>query len=614
LDATQELRASRITRRTRSLVTRPGLRKCASASVAAFALLACTGNITGTGVHPQGTGATAGTANGASTGGTSSATGGTSGAAVGGTGNGTSSGGPSGSGNSMPTADDQGHLPYSGPAAAAETLPARTWKLTHEQYAKSVQALLGKSIDVSELEPELDNGVYPNMSGSGIVRVSLATDYYDKAKAVTDALSATELAALVPNGQVAAASKSAFLASSIERAFRRPPSPEEVTTYGSIFELGASGGDIALGFRSVLRALMTAPCFLYRTEVGSDAAAKDFTLTDYEVASLLSYSLLDQPPSADLLAAATRGELTQTSSLASAVAKLLAMPDAMAELLTFATQWLKVYKFETKLSDDEPPLPQKDTTRFPGFDAVRQAMFEETRTFLAERAGPLGTLPALLTTPLPAPSGPLGAFYLSEPSGSAGGARTGVLALGTILSLRAKETSTSPTQRGLFVRDRFLCQEIHLPDVQPPDISETQARSMPKTTRELYEQHAAQATCRSCHRLLDSVGFNFEDLDAAGRFRTQENGVPIDTSGELLNTDVDGPMADHTALATALAKSEWVRECVATQAFRFYFGQVEADRGIPPIQAARAAIGKGTFRDAVAAVLSTPSTFRRVRP
>ena len=590
-------------------VMRARLRVSASTGVVALLLVGCTGNITGTGTPPPGAGA----ANANSIGGTSGGTtGGTS--AGGASGGGQGAGMPGSTGGSLPAPDGEGHLPYAAPTPGAEALPARTWKLSHEQYAKSAQALLGKAVDVSDLEPELDNGVYPNMSGSGIVRVPLATDYYDKAKALTDALSAGELAKLVPNGDISTASKPAFLASVIERAFRRPATPEEVTTYGTVFDLGASEGDTALGFRSVLRALLTAPQFLYRIEIGADATAKDFTLTDYEVASLLSYSLLDQPPNADLLAAASRGELTKAETLAAAVGKLLAAPEATTELLRFAQQWLKVYRFETKLSDDEPPFPQKDTARFPGFDGVRQAMFEETSAFLTAQAGPTGTLSALLTTPLPLPSGALGAFYLSEPSGAAGGTRTGVLALGTILALRAKETSTSPTQRGLFVRDRWLCQEIHLPDTQPPDISETQTRFMPKTTRELYEQHAAQASCRGCHRLLDSVGFNFEDLDAAGRFRTQENGVAIDTTGELLNTDVDGPIADHTELSNALAKSEWVRECVATQAFRFYFGQVEGDRGIPPIQAARAAIGKGTFRDAVAAVMSTPSTFRRVRP
>jgi len=578
-------------------------------------LVACNATITG---NAPGEGAQAATGgagpHGGSTGtmsaggvGAAPASGGSTGTSGGTTG--TMSGGTS----SMPDPDADGHLPYAAPAAAAEALPARTWKLSHEQYAKSVQALVGKAVDVSDMEPEIDNGVYPNMSGSGLVRVELATDYYDKAKAVTDALTAPELTALVPDKQLVAGSKATFISSIVGRAFRRPAAQDEVDAYGAIFDLGASGGDVSLGFRSVVRALLTSPNFLYRTEIGTDATANDFQLTGYEVASLLSYSLLDGPPTADLLAAANRGDLTNSATLATSVTALLATPEATAELQTFASEWLKVYKFETTLSADEPPYPQKDTTRFPGLDNIRQAMFDETTAFLTAQAGPTGTLPALLTTPVPMPTGPLGAFYLSDPTGSAGGTRTGVLALGTVMSLRAKETSTSPTQRGLFVRDRFLCQEIHLPDIAPPDISETEARVMPKTTRELYEQHAAQAACRGCHSLLDSVGFNFEDLDAAGRFRTQENGVAIDTTGDLLNTDVDGPMANHTELANALARSEWVRECVARQSFRFYFGEVEADRGIPPVQAARAAIAKGSFRDAAQAVMSTASTYHRVR-
>ncbi|HWP07308.1 MAG TPA: DUF1588 domain-containing protein [Polyangiaceae bacterium] len=589
-------------------------------ALGASLVIACNATISGAPSPGEGSGAQAATSGGMGphgAGSTSTMSAGGMGAAPASGGSTGTSGGTtgttSGGTNAMPDPDSEGHLPYAAPVAAAEALPARTWKLSHEQYAKSVQALVGKAVDVSDLEPEIDNGVYPNMSGSGLVRVALAGDYYDKAKALTDALTTQELTTLA-GGQLVAGSKAAFLAGIVERAFRRPAAQDELDAYGAIFDLGASGGDAALGFRSVLRALLTSPNFLYRTEIGTDAAAKDFQLTSYEVASLLSYSLLDTPPTADLLGAAKRGELTSPSTLATAVTSLLTTPEATAELQTFALEWLKIYKYETKLSADEPPYPQKDTTRFPGYDNVRQAMFDESTAFLKTQAGPTGTLSALLTTPLPMPTGALGNFYTSDATGSAGGTRTGVLALGTVLSLRAKETSTSPTQRGLFVRDRFLCQEIHLPDIAPPDISETQARIMPKTTRELYEQHAAQASCRSCHSLLDSVGFNFEDLDAAGRFRTQENGVAIDTSGDLLNTDVDGPMANHTELARALAKSEWVRECVARQAFRFYFGEVEADRGIPPVQAARAAIASGSFRDAAQAVMTTPSTYHRVRP
>lgn len=146
-----------------------------------------------------------------------------------------------------------------------------------------------------------------------------------------------------------------------------------------------------------------------------------------------------------------------------------------------------------------------------------------------------------------------------------------------------------------------------------PDLLQTLFRELPATTRELYALHAREPACAGCHRLLDSVGFSFEDFDGAARLRTLENGAPIDTRGELVNSDVDGSLASHAQLAERLAQSEWVRECVARQAFRFYFGDVEADRGVPAVQAARAALANGTFRDMVMALFSQPSTFSRVR-
>jgi hypothetical protein len=572
-------------------------------------LLGCSGNIEGLEPAPPGASAGSAGASSPSSGGASGrASGGSGGTPAGAGGTGVNTGGHAGNAagsSSVPAPNADGELPYAAPTPGPEALRARTWKLSHAEYARSVQAFLGVMPDTSLLTAELDNGVYPNMSGSGFVRVPLATDYYTLAETLTNGLSAAALAALVPGGALVASAKDTFLASALEKAFRRPARADEITEYGTLFELGAGSGDVALGFRAVLRALVTSPNFLYRTEIGSDSTAPSFTLTDHEVASLLSFSLLGEPPSSELYEKAGRGELTNVASLGAVVSELLASPRATQQLAAFATQWLKVHHFDSEV--------EKDEARFPDFAAIKQAMLDETTSFLGVNAGPTGTLGGLLTTPVPMPAGALGNFYRSEPSGGAGGVRTGVLALGTLLSARAKPTSSSPTLRGLFVRDRFLCQQIHLPEQQPPDIVETQIRQNPKTTRELYELHASQPACATCHLLLDSIGFNFEDLDAAGRFRTAENGVAIDTTGQLLNTDVNGPMANHTDLANALAESEWVRECVATQAFRFYFGVVEADRGIPPVQAARLAIGAGTFQDLVIAVMSSSSTFQRVR-
>jgi hypothetical protein len=89
---------------------------------------------------------------------------------------------------------------------------------------------------------------------------------------------------------------------------------------------------------------------------------------------------------------------------------------------------------------------------------------------------------------------------------------------------------------------------------------------------------------------------------------------PIDTSGELIGTDVDGKFATYVELSRALAQSAWVKECVARQAFRFYFGETEPDRGIPPVIAGTQALrDSGELGALVKGLLSSASTFERSR-
>lgn len=505
--------------------------------------------------------------------------------------------------------------PYDEPGEAAPELPARTFRLGHAQYAASVEALVGKSIDTSDLEPELDNGIYRNMSSSGLVRTDLLAEYYAKARQVTDALDTDELARLVPGHVLDAAHEDDFIEASVKRAFRRPATSAELEAYRELFDLGASEGDESAGFRSVLRALLASPHFLYRTELGDGAAGEGdaFSLTDYEVASLLSYGIEGRPPSGELLAAAENGELTEPASLEDHVRALAHDEMARDFWAAFAGEWLTLDGFETAGDPASPPFPEKDPDVFPGFDDVRRAMQAEALGFVATHSGFDATLSELLTSDVPEATGALGDFYRSDPSGADGGARHGVLALGALLALGAHETRGSPTQRGLFVRQKLLCQEVHPPGRAPPALGSTEAEAAAKTTRELYERHAKQAACAGCHAELDAIGFTFESFDGAGRFRTRENGVELDTSGELTDTDRDRTLRDHGELAEALSESEWVRECVATQAFRRYFGELEPERGVPPIQAARHALARGTFGDALVALWSTPSTYRRRR-
>jgi hypothetical protein len=528
---------------------------------------------------------------------------------------------PAQGGGGEPTPVPGTTLPYLEPTPADAALPARVWLLTPEEYARAVESVLGTSIDVSDLDPIPDNGVYPNMSASGVVRVNLAQQYTDKATAATEAVSEAALRAMVPCGSFEASCRDGFIAAVTNQAFRRPATAEELERYAGLFELGLGTSDATLPFRAVLRGVLTSPYFLYRTEIGAvaDEPSPTFRLTSHEVATFLSFSVLGRPPTPTLRAAADRGELTDPSTLQPRIAELFASPEAGDRFATFLVQWLRLHHFQDEV--------QKFEDVFPGFNAVKGAMFEETRTFLGQRGGLDGTLTGILTAPLPEAGGALAAFYASGSSSGATTPRIGLLSLGALLAKTAKQYLTSPTLRGLFVRDQLLCQHITLPaDFTPPPIEVTEASTPPKTTRELYALHAKDPACASCHALLDGVGFAFESFDGAGRYRTVETyqspsltapsagPQPVDASGELVGTDVDVKLASYVDLSQALASSAWVKECVTRQAFRYYFGELEPDRGLPAVIAGTQALrDTGVFGDLLKALIGTASTVERRR-
>ena len=524
-------------------------------------------------------------------------------------------GGAVGGSNGTPVPDAQGNLPYTAPTPAAAALPARAWRLTHAEYRKSVKEITGVDVDTTLFEPEADRGLFVNLSNTNFVRVNLAMNYQDAAEQVADMMTDAQLRALAPTcATLTSACKADFISGVLTRAYRRPPSAEEITETGSVFDVAATTdtGDAVFPFRAVVQAALTSPFFLYRTEIGAagSAAQPSFRLTDYEVASFLSYSVLGQAPPAALLSAAGRGELTNAATLKTNVDALLAMPQAAEPLRAFLFQWLTL----TKVNDDLYKFPEM----FPGFDGVRGAMVDEANAFFTANAGMGGTLRNLLTAPVPAPTGALATFYGAPGAGL--GTRAGWLGLGAFLAVAAHADQSSPTLRGTFVRERLLCQHMTIPQNVPVLTEVEQMGGQPKSTRELYIMHQ-KPECAACHDALDGVGFTFENFDGAGRFRTQElfrnqtTPVPIDATGKLVNTDVNRTLNNQADLAEALASSAWVRECASIQAFRYYFGYGgDVQRGIPPVMAGYQTLTSGgTMKDLLSAVASSASTFERVR-
>jgi hypothetical protein len=197
-----------------------------------------------------------------------------------------------------------------------------------------------------------------------------------------------------------------------------------------------------------------------------------------------------------------------------------------------------------------------------------------------------GKLATLLTASYSVLSGPLYELYgAARPAGAAADSwqkvdldprqRSGLLTQAGILASLAKEDRTSFIRRGKLIRAGLLCTPV--PDPPPGvDASET---DVPATTnaRERAAVHRDKPECAACHALFDPLGFAFEGYDAIGRFRTTENGEPIDTQTEIIATQaLNGQVEDAIDMVGKLARAEEVQRCVATQWLRFALGREDS--------------------------------------
>jgi Protein of unknown function (DUF1588)/Protein of unknown function (DUF1592)/Protein of unknown function (DUF1595)/Protein of unknown function (DUF1587) len=499
---------------------------------------------------------------------------------------------------------------------AGPELIARTWRLTHEQYQRAIADLFAVDIDLGNFAPETGNGNFVNFSSTAFVRQDLATNYFNIAKDVAAQLTGTQLATLT-SCNVEASCSAAFISELARKVFRRPAPADLAVRYRAIIDTAASSaepGAIEAGFRAVIAAMLNSPLFLYRTEMGAEAdeAKNNFELTDHELASELSFSLLGRIPPEWLSALADTGALRERAAIGDAVQRLLSDPAANTELARFLTEWLEVHDFDHATKSEDV---------FPGFDTAKPQMQAELTAFLAARGQQDNTLADLLIGAIPEVSSALTDYYFSDPSAPAdttATSRAGVLGLGIVLSDHAKSYLTSPTLRGTFVRKRFFCQEITLPaNFTPPPLSDTEVLKSARTTRELYEQHQADPTCAPCHDLTDNIGFVLEEFDGAGRVRTldttQGAAEPLNLAAELTSSDVNRPLSSLSDLNAALSESAQVRQCLAQQAFRFYFGQGETSTNLPPIAAGSAAVEGSTLGALLSGLFTTESTHLRVR-
>jgi len=492
--------------------------------------------------------------------------------------------------------------------------------LTRTQYDATIADLLGDNSQPSQAFPaENEVSGYNNNTEVHIANPLLVEQFMGAAEGIAGRAIAANLGTLAPCSGTGAAEQTtcgaAFVTSFGKRAFRRPLTADEALAFNTLFGgLNATRGYSA-AVELTLQAILQSPQFLYRmdSEQAPTPETGAVALDSYQLASRLSYFLTNSMPDAQLFAAADANALLSTAEIETQARRLLETPRAKAMVRNFNQQWLQLDGLSGLARN--PPESTSDVKGI-GTD-YRESLLQ----FLDQAFWQHGDLRSLLLSPVKFVNRRL-AFVLGEVAPESGfvsvsdsPGSVGLLSQPGLMAMLAHSDQSGPVQRGVFVRQRLLCLDVPPP---PPNFNPIPPDPDPKlTTRERFAVHTQSPNCSVCHKMIDGTGFGFEAYDQLGRYRTQENGLPIDTSGEMLNTGdpaVDGPYNGVLELSNRLAASQRVERCLATNWYRYAMGRVENEAdgcSLREVEQKFSASG-GQFKELLVAV--TLSEAFRYRP
>jgi hypothetical protein len=461
-------------------------------------------------------------------------------------------------------------------APNAQLLPTRIRRLTNLELERSVAAFTRLDVSIAaELPPEVrQEGYTPNAAQD--VSAAWATRYTALVHELTARAPSQQLRQLLPCTDANAPACRMRIARELsERAWRRRTLEAEQRALAGVLEAGSSGGqDLTGGIRLLLRALLEAPSLLYVSELGGERkAGARVLLDDFELASLLSYTLRGGPPDSELFEAAAASKLRHPEERLAQAQRLLNMPDTRYQFRRFALEWLEV---------DGLLQTAKSSARFPSYDVLKPFMLAETESYVDEVMVNGGASVKSLIAGGFASVGPeMARFYGLKTYGPraslAGTGRVGVLQQASFLAAHAHEDVTSPVKRGDFVMRKLLCEKVK----RPAEIGLEVVMPAPSATlsnRQRLSQHISDPSCAGCHTTLDAIGYTFEVFDAVGARQTSDHGHAIDARAKVqLGRGRPRVAVDSSeALTQSLLENPTISECFARHAFRYFSAQSDA--------------------------------------
>jgi hypothetical protein len=407
-----------------------------------------------------------------------------------------------------------------------------------------------------------------------------------------------------------------ILTTLMRRAYRRPVTDADVQVPFKFYKEARPTGGFDAGIEMGLSAILVSPEFLFRVEqdpagIGPNTA---YRISDLELASRLSFFLWSSIPDDELLDAAIAGKLKTPAVLDKQVRRMLADSRSRALVNNFAEQWL----YLRNLASMTP-----DMRLFPDFDDnLRQSFRKETELFFESIMREDRSILDLLRANYTFVNERLAKHYgipniygsrfrrITFPEDSV---RGGLLRQGSVLTVTSYATRTSPVIRGKWILDNVLGVPPPPPPPNVPALKEqTGTTGKGLSIRERIAEHRKNPACSGCHQLMDPVGFALENYDAVGRWRTIDDGKPIDVSGSLPDgSKFDGATGLQQAL---LSRPENFATTFTDKLLTYALGRGVEPYDAPAVRKVVREAGKNDFRFSsfiLGIVNSTPFQMRR---
>jgi hypothetical protein len=482
-------------------------------------------------------------------------------------------------------------------------------RLTTYEYNNTIRDLLGDTTNPgSALPPQVDSKQNP--FGNDADEQSPSALLVEKYQAVAESLAARATASATALGKLhscasnVTASTEESCARSIAtslapRAYRRTVASSEVDELVTLYKAvraQATTATFASGVAAMIEALVQAPEFLYRVEMGTAVAGNTAVrrLAGREMATRLSYMFWQTMPDATLFQVADAGMLDTNDGVLQQAKKMLDDQKSHPMMAFF---------FDNLLPIPDLSGLTREAAQFPTWSpSIGAAMRTEVQRLLeyeiyentTQVAAPYvpGSWPAILTAPYTFVNQSLFSYYGASNFASGTSVtgttlmkanlnptqRLGLLTTGGMMAGTTTSNLTNPVLRGTFIVNKLMCRNIELPTGFTPQVPDPYSG---KTSRERYSKHSQAPICASCHQFIDPLAFPFETYDAVGRYRTSEKwtdpmtnvtyDTPIDASGSV--PGVTGTAQNAIELVKLLATSTEVENCFASHWMRFAYGR-----------------------------------------